>query len=149
MLCPRCLPIPVCFVRHRMMERFLRSALCRRDPVAFRGKGIGRQADATWQTLSIKEFPFDGCALDPQLQQFPILAFAYPGCDSFLSIFVCGKDTISVLSSHLSTIPVTVPLRILQVSMQLLREFCERTDRQCQSFLHRLTPYLQRIGQIL
>jgi hypothetical protein len=74
-------------------------------------------------TYGIEEFPIDGSALDPELQEFPVLPFTHPGSDGFLSIFVCGKEADGVVSFHPPAIPVAFLLPSFDVSSQLLREF--------------------------
>jgi hypothetical protein len=69
----------------------------------------------------IQVFPIDGSTLDPELQEFPVLAFTHPGSDGHLSIFVCRKEADGVVPFHPSAIPVaTLMGRVGDIPVQLL-----------------------------
>src|SRR5216110_3156697 len=124
-------------------------------PIAFTGKWVGWQTDPTREDggnprpYGIKEFPVDGSTLDPQLQQLLVLTLAYPGCNCFLFIFVCGKAVGRGGPLHLSPIPVASLLPSFDISAQLLLKFLQRTNLECQTLLHCLASHLQRVGQIV
>jgi hypothetical protein len=89
-------------------------------------------------------------ALDPSLQEFLILAPLDPFADSFLHFFICAEKGYRLfVLSHLSSIPVTSLGHPLQISAQLLREFCERTDLERQALLQSLASHLEGVGEIL
>ena len=94
----------------------------KRNPIGFAGKWIGWQADPTPSLPSIEMLPFYPESLDPKRQQFLILATLEPFANSFLhgllQFFVSTEECC--LLPYLSPIPLSFPLWLLKIPMQLL-----------------------------
>src|SRR5262249_27119389 len=105
-------------------------------------KRIGWQADPAWEgrgrrdracpcprLYGIELFPVNGKAFDPPLQQFLTLAVLEPFVDGCLQTFIGAQEGHCLfMSFHLSPIPVAFLLWLLEISAQLLLEFCEGVD---------------------
>src|SRR5436305_6368681 len=102
-----------------LLYMFTKSALALVHPIALAGKWIGRQTDPMWQgggrrdgarllfsPYSIEKLPVNASSLDPEREQLLILAFAYPGGNGYLSIFISSKQADRVGAFHLSPVPV-------------------------------------------
>jgi hypothetical protein len=73
--------------------------------------------------------PVDLQSLDPQREQFLILAPLEPFANGFLLFLIITQECHHLLVPfHLSPIPVTLLLGLLQIFAQLLLQFYKRTD---------------------
>src|SRR5439155_12395211 len=92
-----------------------------REPVAFAGKWIGRQADPAWEIFLIKMLPCYLESLDPPLHELLIFFSLDPFADYFLAFFFGFQECQEAfLLSHSSPIPVSSLLRLLEIFAQHL-----------------------------
>src|SRR3989304_7819694 len=63
-----------------------------KEPIAFPGKRIGGQADATRPCIAVELVPINNQTLDPEVQGLRIFSAFHPFVDGFLKFFIRGED---------------------------------------------------------